>query len=269
MEQQLCPVVIHDLWKDFSHSSLYDLIILNTPIWDGWTEKTFLDLWINARCRICVDGAFNRLLDFIIGSNGDKETFLSCEMTVIGDLDSLKLMLPDEFLNYPINIIDLSHDQDHTDFEKALSHHKQCNKDDRKVIIYVIGGLRGRLDHTMAVLHSLLVFSYLDIWIIDEGSAGRLLLAGTKHSIRIHIPKGYESMAIGLVPIQGPVKGVQTTGLQWNLHNQTLKMGSFISSSNRPTGQDKGKDEYYNEIIVNLMNEENNALLWSQEFTLL
>lgn len=71
---------------------------------------------------------------------------------------------------------------------------------------------------------------FTSIQLLDDGNACTVLSAGS----HLLLPTaGVDGPHCGLVPVQGPVAGVTTTGLQWNLADQRLEMGVFISVCNK------------------------------------
>lgn len=76
-----------------------------------------------------------------------------------------------------------------------------------------VGGMGGRLDHTLSALSTLHKWSHLHLVLWGEGNMAQLLTPG-KHTIRP--AKGYEGPSCGLVPLNGPAT-LTSSGLKWNL----------------------------------------------------
>jgi thiamine pyrophosphokinase len=123
----------------------------------------------------------------------------------------------------------------------------------------VLGGLGGRLDHTLASLSALhkharsdcnrkiVMLSPTDLCFVLSASAGSACAKGAAAGAaaepmadhRIEPDCRFEGPGCGLVPLDGATTGVQSTGLKWNLDGVDLAFGSMISSSNEtvPVGQ--------------------------------
>ncbi|KAJ1498736.1 cAMP-dependent protein kinase subunit [Coelomomyces lativittatus] len=67
------------------------------------------------------------------------------------------------------------------------------------------------------------------VFIVDQLNSVTLLGPGLH---RIHCTFPLETLHCGLIPLEGEVK-VKTSGLKWNLDNDILKFGHFISTSNQ------------------------------------
>ena len=91
---------------------------------------------------MCADGASNHLFD-------SGETTIP--KAIVGDLDSARPEVLAHYRSKGTEIIDLSHDQDSTDFEKAISYVKKHSP--QTIIGY--GAFGGRIDHTLAAIHIL------------------------------------------------------------------------------------------------------------------
>lgn len=98
--------------------------------------------------------------------------------------------------------------------------------------LVVLGAFGGRMDQQMSVLSSLVRWQgvFGRVVLLGEGNCSYLL---DKHVIRlIDDDVLIEGLTCGLIPINGPVDGITTEGLAWNLLNNRLEMGVRISSSN-------------------------------------
>ena len=71
---------------------------------------------------------------------------------------------------------------------------------------------------------------FTSIQLLDGENACTILSTGS----HLLLPaEGLDGPHCGLVPVQGPVAGVTTSGLEWNLTDQRLEMGLFISVCNK------------------------------------
>jgi len=234
--------------KDFA------LIVLNQPL--ELRASFYPRVWQSALYKVGADGGANRLYDLDRSNSG---THLSFD-TVIGDLDSLRPEVREYWHQDGSEII---HDRDQysTDFMKATSYLKtfeirkdadftpckfesrrdklQGIKDGPKIKdIVCLGGLGGRVDQGMSILHHLYAFQ-------NEGSyeSGRMFLLSSeaitfvlksgKHKIKVR--ESYPVMAlgkhIGIIPIKEP-SVITTKGLEWDVENWKTEFGGQISTSN-------------------------------------
>ena len=187
---------------------------------------------------ICCDGGLDRAIEL-----GVKPTIL------LGDFDSSeRFAVPDDFddieesnedatpdENASISdndksdeaeLIVLPHEKDATDTEAAvdLAYERGAR------VITIIGGLGGRLDHTMANLG--LLAKYLgkaDIFIIDGDNFVRMLAPG-KHMI---VGAGYDYL--GLIPFGGPVTGLTIKNVKYPLDNCDVYGTTSLTVSNEIT----------------------------------
>ena len=113
--------------------------------------------------------------------------------------------------------------KDATDMELAL---KAARRHGARNVI-VIGGHGGRQDHYLA--NALLLpspaFADLDI----EWRAGRARLYAVHRALEL---TGRIGSSITLLAVGGPVEGVETSGLRWNLDREDLEPGSTRGVSN-------------------------------------
>lgn len=150
------------------------------------------------------------------GGNTARKMNLSPDL-VIGDLDSY---IPQESDSW--NVIKRP-DQNSNDLEKALQY--ALRKQVSHVIVYGATGMR--LDHTVKNLSVLKQFNsqfesllfrdrYCDVKLIDSPHA-EILPLHTK---------------VSLFPLSGIVRGITSSGLKYELSNDTLENGVFDGSSN-------------------------------------
>ena len=120
-----------------------------------------------------------------------------------------------------------SPNKDATDLELALE--AAMRHDPLRVII--LGGQGGRVDHLMATLSLVASEKWAGVeleW-VGRDARIRVIQAG----VTLH---GAAGSIITLLAMNGPVRGVTTTGLEWNLDDETLPAGSTRGVSNRFTG---------------------------------
>ncbi|EFJ45041.1 hypothetical protein VOLCADRAFT_94775 [Volvox carteri f. nagariensis] len=157
---------------------------------------------------------------------------------VLGDLDSLRPDVRQYYVQHGVPFMDMSYDQDTNDLAKAISLIEERfirtdldHSPDRHQIL-VLGALGGRLDHTLANLNALHMFSHLNITLWGDGNLARLVRPG---KALITPDERFEGPTCGLIPIAGPVTAT-STGLKWNVASTQLRVGGLVSSSNMLTG---------------------------------
>lgn len=139
---------------------------------------------------------------------------------IVGDLDSLRAV------ELPSHVVVERHpvDKDATDLELAM---ELAIRDSPERIV-VVGGSGGRIDHELATAALLCSDRWQDIDEIDWVS-GR----GRGHVVhRRRIVQGDVGATLSLIAFGGPVVGIHTTGLQWNLEDDELRPGSTRGVSN-------------------------------------
>ena len=157
---------------------------------------------------------------------------------ICGDFDSVK---SDVLLYYGQKgaaIVERK-DQDSTDLMKCLGRleeiHVAQNLSER-IDVAVFGGLEGRADQALSLLHQLYLSGSSkssnagDLYMITSTSMIILLKRGL-NKIYTPVRDGFFTMNAGIVPLAGPVT-LTTRGFEWNLDNDTLRFGHFISTSN-------------------------------------
>jgi thiamine pyrophosphokinase len=159
--------------------------------------------------------------DWFICADGGANTaarFGSIPHLIIGDFDSVRKETLRVFSKVEMQKLK---DQNSTDLEKALTAaiRKKCTE------IVVLGATGGRLDHAIGNLSALAKFSCkTTIKFIDD--IGEFIPVG--HKLEIILPVG---TSISLLPLSR-CSVIVTTGLKWNLNNESLQLGVRESTSN-------------------------------------
>ena len=169
--------------------------------------------------------------DLIIAADGGTRHALVAGViphVVIGDLDSLS---PDEQARVEAagaQIIRFPPRKDETDLELALLHAVREGATE----IVILAALGGRLDQTIAnlLLLALPELSGLDVRIV-EGRQTALLIRGEV------LIEGQIGDTLSLIPLGGDAVGVTAEGLEWPLHEDTLRFGPARGVSNVLTAQ--------------------------------
>ena len=154
---------------------------------------------------------------------------------LLGDLDSVNKTTLEHFRGKNVEIR-YEMDQDSTDFDKALN--LTCRKltdcpDIEVEGILAMCPLHGRLDHIISQMNS--AYQYCKqqkyvypLYMMSQQSLSWVLPPG-KHQIDV---SNCDSETCGYVPVFGPVSGITTSGLKYEVTNSTMEMGGLISTSN-------------------------------------
>jgi len=164
--------------------------------------------------------------DFYIAADGGYEIALQYGITphlLVGDMDSIKELPEDQ------ETITLPKEKDDTDthYCAKLALQKGCKE------VLIVGGMGGRLDHTIANLHTLaLIAEKNHIATATDENATIFMLKST--NIQLKTAMGAR---ISLFPHGGQARGVNITGVDYPLHNATLKGTYPIGVSNVAAGE--------------------------------
>lgn len=165
--------------------------------------------------------------DLIIAADSGYDLAVDAGFAVdvlVGDMDSIRTEI------IPGHVVVERHpmDKDSTDLELAL----ERILEDKPERVVVVGGSGGRVDHELATA-SLLCSDRWDRveeidWVTDRGWC---------HVIRgRRIVHGDPGQLISLLPMGGPVMGIETKGMRWNLRGATMHPGTTWGVSNEFTG---------------------------------
>lgn len=178
------------------------IIFANGPLPHEKFVKKYLK---NAELIICADGGANGIVDWKIKPD-----------ILIGDLDSVTKSTLNELGD--ITIVRRP-DQNATDLQKALEY--VDSRFDHNGTVFIFGATRGRLDHFLGNISLLPRFgNRLNIEIVDEQSA--IKFVGNKISI-----SGVPGQTVSLWSLSSKTTGVSTSGLKYNLRNETLSQGTL------------------------------------------
>jgi thiamine pyrophosphokinase len=160
--------------------------------------------------------------DFIIAADGGTRHALALGLmpnVIVGDLDSL----PSDFEPSTFNgeIVLYPKDKNETDLELAIQHALTLKPEQ----IIILAALGGRLDQTfgnIALVNNLQLATLRQA----QGNACNLKLDDGIEEVffcRDHVEiNGNSGDTVSLIPWQGEVAGIVTTGLKWRLQNETL-----------------------------------------------
>ena len=150
--------------------------------------------------------------DFIIAADGGTRHALALGQTpniIVGDLDSLPANF--ELSTFNDDVILYPKDKNETDLELAIQHALTLNPEQ----IIIIAALGGRLDQTLGNI-TLILHPSSFILRLDDGIE-EVFFCHDETQVN-----GTSGDIVSLIPWQGEVTGVITTGLKWPLQNETL-----------------------------------------------
>jgi len=172
--------------------------------------------------------------DLIIAADGGTQYALAVGViphAVIGDLDSLPPADQARLKTAGSQIILFSSRKDETDLELALLHAVREGATE----IVILAALGGRLDQTIAnvLLLSLPELSRLNVRIVEGPQTAFLIRDGRDDALI----EGQPGDTVSLIPLGGDAVGVTTEGLEWPLHEDSLRFGPARGVSNVLTAQ--------------------------------
>jgi thiamine pyrophosphokinase len=167
----------------------------------------------------------------VIAANGGTRHILAAGVTpdvVIGDLDSLSPGVQARIEAAGTQIVSFSPRKDETDLELALLHAAREGATE----IVILAALGGRLDQTIAnvLLLALPEMEGIDARIVD--GVQEAFLVRDKAAI-----SGQPGDTVSLIPLGGDAEGVTAEGLEWPLHEATLRFGPARGVSNVLTAE--------------------------------
>ncbi|EGG17771.1 hypothetical protein DFA_08770 [Cavenderia fasciculata] len=200
------------------------LIICNSNI----AQDTFEYLWSKSILVICADGGANQLNRYFQDKGGDELVNKWIPDFIKGDLDSLDNHVKDYYTSKG-SIVMSDKSQDTTDLQKTMElvNSIESQYSFKFSNIFISGGLGGNISHEFANLNVLFEHTDRNLVLFSSGNFAYLLNSGCKHTINIK-----KDVHCSLIPLAGPAQSVTTTGLKWNLSDNSLKFGELISTSN-------------------------------------
>jgi thiamine pyrophosphokinase len=180
-----------------------------------------------SRIALVANGEFDKALvpkiracDVLIAVDGGANYCSQFDLTpaiIIGDLDSASPEILESYREVPRKVY--PKDKDKTDLELAIEHALEIGAG----TITIFGGLGGRIDHTLSNINMLSLYP------------GRLFLESLKELLFVidrHVLLSCKKgQTISLIPLNGPVLGITTRGLKWELKKGKLDK-HFIGISN-------------------------------------
>lgn len=187
-------------------------------------------IWNKAVYRVCTDGAGNGL-EPLIREERVKQPHLLC-----GDFDSITESAFCFFKSSGI-CIQPTPDQNYTDMFKALMLVAKEIKQKRVTAdrVLVLGGLSGRIDHTLSSFQSLLLFRSIcdcPIYLIDGVNLVTVLTEGISE-LRFDDSLSLTTGTAGFIPFCQRRTIVSSEGFRWDLKKMLMEFGGCISTSNK------------------------------------
>ncbi|MCD4685143.1 MAG: thiamine diphosphokinase [Anaerolineae bacterium] len=163
----------------------------------------------------------------IIAADGGARRALACDRTpdlVIGDCDSLSADEVRDLESRGAQIVRFPAAKDETDLELALVRAAQ----DGATWLRIIGAVGDRLDQTLANFYLLTLDDLIgrDVRLVAGRQTLWLLRPGT------HTLHGTPGDTLSLLPLSGATENIRTTGLQYPLRGETLRLGPARGVSN-------------------------------------
>jgi thiamine pyrophosphokinase len=196
------------------------LLILNNP--PALSRSLIARLWHNTHKHVCADGGSNWLYE----NFGDTLV----PTLVHGDLDSIRPEVAKKYKELGSEVIADKRD-DATDLDKCLLKIKNM-PESSSFTVFIAGVFGSRFDHEMGNLNS--AFKNLNrfnrLVLISADTVGEILEGGREHVI---VPDRHRQGPIcGMIPLFGPSKRVDTSGLRWNMEGRGTEFGALVSTSN-------------------------------------
>ena len=175
-----------------------------------------------------IEGDILKLLDcpsdyYVICADGGYKHFAALGLKpnlIIGDFDSYKGELPSD-----IPIVTMPVEKDDTDTGLCISYAIEAGYND----ITIIGGIGGRMDHTIANIQLMSGASEkgIDIRMLSDGNSATILRKGSLELPRI------ENTNVSLFSLSDKTKGVTLTGFHYPLTGATLTHTFPLGVSNQ------------------------------------
>ena len=163
--------------------------------------------------------AAHRLAPVLIAADGGADRLAEMRLhprAVIGDMDSIAD--PERWREGPAAFVHLA-EQETTDFEKCLYA--------TEAPLYLAVGFTGRrIDHTLAVFHTLLRYPDKRIVLVGEHEVSALAPPGA--TLRMAVTPGAR---VSIYPLL-PVNATRSRGLAWPIDGLALAPGHKIGTSN-------------------------------------
>jgi thiamine pyrophosphokinase len=164
--------------------------------------------------------------DLVICADGGAGNALAMgfqPQVVIGDLDSMEAGLREHLEKEGCRFVEHPARKDETDSELAIRYALAEGATE----VVVLAALGGRLDHTLA--------NVMLLTVPELGNVGARLVDGNQEVLLIRDEitiKGRPGDVVSLLPISAHAEGIRTEGLEYPLHDGTLRLGAARGVSN-------------------------------------
>jgi thiamine pyrophosphokinase len=164
--------------------------------------------------------------DMVVCVNGGAENAIALGFepkVVIGDMDSMGTRLREQLQAEGCRFVEFPSRKDETDSELAVRYALSLGATE----LVMLGALGGRIDHTLANVMLLALPELEGVQVrLVEGDQEVLLIRDEV------VIEGQPGDMISLLPLSGDVVGIHTEGLEYPLHDGTLRFGAARGVSN-------------------------------------
>lgn len=173
---------------------------------------------------------------------------------IIGDLDSITEQTKTIAAAHSIKLVE-SPDQETNDLEKALVFAKKENVS----VIEIVGAMGKRIDHTLKNLSVLLQFfhQFEQIYFLDEWGIHFI----AKEQVQI---QAQEKTRISLIPLNGVVSGITTSGLAYSLTNEWLENGKRDGTSNHFISNFADIQKKTGDLLISVERKKDEFFSWKE-----
>lgn len=169
--------------------------------------------------------------DLVVAADCGYENARRCEVEIsvlVGDFDSFPGGIPAEVVSDAVEIIEVPAEKDATDTQLAVGLAIERGADD----IVIVGGLSGRIDHTLSNLSLLEDIAESRIHAVYTDGQNRVrFIRSTSHLVARS-----DYRYLSLIAVDETVKGVSVEGCKYPLKNAKLSRGFQYAVSNEITG---------------------------------
>jgi thiamine pyrophosphokinase len=187
-----------------------------------------IDTWIRKHdVLICADGGARAALQF-----GLKP------IVVVGDFDSLSENELAQLEKRGSQLLPHPRNKDETDLELALLLSQTLfDEADEENEIVILGALGGRIDHELANMLLLAMPQLKGRRVVIAHRADQIRLIDARDVETSLELRGNRGDVVSLLPFGGDAHGIQTSGLEYSLHGESLFVGPARGVSNVMLGE--------------------------------
>ena len=163
--------------------------------------------------------------DYIICADGGYDIALGCGIRpdmLLGDFDSTELSPPED-----MDIKEFSPEKDYTDLDLAIKTAAEAGFDE----LLILGGIGGRLDHTVANLQLLYRYDSLFDSLTMMDGLNRCFIVDSKKDGSVTLPYEKDSY-LSVFSLSETSRGVTIKGAKYNIDDHTLTRNFPLGVSN-------------------------------------